>query len=114
MNGKPAAHHHLRSPTRRAVAARPQERNQETEVRFYLCDHLGTLNALINQRGDIAWATQLDAWGQVVKEYTPHSLYQPIRLPGQHQDQDTGSAIDITSQSWAGILTRIRLASLAD
>lgn len=59
-------------------------------MRYYLCDHLGTPNALINQRGDIAWAAQLDAWGQVVKEYNPHNLYQPIRLPGQHQDQDTG------------------------
>ena len=70
--------------------AQHKERNQSTEVRYYLCDHLGTPNALINQRGDIAWAAQLDAWGQVVKEYNPHNLYQPIRLPGQHQDQDTG------------------------
>lgn len=75
MNGKPAAHHHLRSPARRAVAAQLQEHNQETEVRFYLCDHLGTPNALLSQSGEIDWAAQLDAWGNVTQEYNPHGLY---------------------------------------
>ena len=33
---------------------------------------------------------QLDAWGNVRAEHNPDALYQPIRLPGQHADGDTG------------------------
>jgi RHS repeat-associated protein len=33
---------------------------------------------------------QLDAWGNVRAEHNPGDLYQPIRLPGQHADEDTG------------------------
>lgn len=33
---------------------------------------------------------QLDAWGNVRAENNPGDLYQPIRLPGQHADGNTG------------------------
>ena len=58
----------------------------------YLCDHLGTPNALTNDRGQIEWAAMLDAWGNVKAEHNPRNLYQPIRLPGQHDDIATGIA----------------------
>ncbi|MCP1106290.1 RHS domain-containing protein [Serratia nevei] len=38
---------------------------KEIEVRHYLCDHLGTPQALISQEGEIEWAAALDAWGNV-------------------------------------------------
>ena len=60
---------------------------QSVEIRYYLCDHLGTPNALVNDRGQIEWATVLDAWGNVKAEHNPKELYQSIRLPGQHIDK---------------------------
>ncbi|MEG1280133.1 MAG: RHS repeat-associated core domain-containing protein, partial [Comamonas sp.] len=70
--------------------------SQETEsakaiaLSYYLCDHLGTPQALVSAQGAGEWAAQLDAWGHVMAEYNPHNRYQPIRLPGQHEDEDTG------------------------
>ncbi|MEJ5128948.1 RHS repeat-associated core domain-containing protein [Comamonas sp. MYb21] len=56
----------------------------------HLCDHLGTSHALIREDTRVDWAVQLDAWGNVRVEHNPSGLYQPIRLPGQHADEDTG------------------------
>ncbi|QMV71597.1 RHS repeat protein [Comamonas piscis] len=63
---------------------------EKVEIRHYLCDHLGTPNALIREDSRLDWAVQLDAWGNVRAEHNPGDLYQPIRLPGQHADGDTG------------------------
>ncbi|MBP0714258.1 RHS repeat-associated core domain-containing protein [Burkholderia sola] len=65
-------------------------RAKHIEVRHYLCDHLGTPQALISQQGEVEWAAALDAWGNLQQEYNPKKLHQPIRLPGQHEDGDTG------------------------
>lgn len=67
-----------------------ERRAKEIEVRHYLCDHLGTPQALISQEGEIEWAAALDAWGNIEQEHNPKQLYQPIRLPGQHEDGETG------------------------
>ncbi|WP_264293984.1 RHS repeat-associated core domain-containing protein [Diaphorobacter aerolatus] len=67
-----------------------QENAKSVEVRHYLCDHLGTPNALFSSEGQVEWAATLDAWGNVKDEYSPKRLYQPIRLPGQHEDDATG------------------------
>ena len=72
------------------VNSQREESAKSVEVRHYLCDHLGTPNALVNDRGQIEWATVLDAWGNVKGEHNPHNLYQPIRLPGQHEDRGSG------------------------
>ena len=69
-----------------------QEQNQQTEitVRHYHCDHLGTPLALTDQNQQIVWAARLDPWGNVEQEFNPHDIEQSIRLPGQHQDKETG------------------------
>jgi RHS repeat-associated protein len=72
------------------VSAQRKEAAQKVEIRHYLCDHLGTPNALIREDSRLDWAVQLDAWGNVRAEHNPGDLYQPIRLPGQHADGDTG------------------------
>ena len=66
-----------------------QRTSQSVEIRYYLCDHLGTPHALLNHEGQMEWAAQLDAWGNVQREYNPKRRYQPIRLPGQHEDRET-------------------------
>ncbi|QMV72227.1 RHS repeat protein [Comamonas piscis] len=63
-----------------------KEAAEKVEIRHYLCDHLGTPNALIREDSRLDWAVQLDAWGNVREEHNPSDLYQPIRLPGQHAD----------------------------
>lgn len=63
---------------------------ESKQIHLYQCDHLGTPLALIDAQGKIAWAARLDPWGQVTAEYNPENLDQPIRLPGQHWDQESG------------------------
>ncbi|WP_460556420.1 RHS repeat-associated core domain-containing protein, partial [Comamonas piscis] len=72
------------------VSDQRKEAAEKIEIRHYLCDHLGTPNALIREDSRLDWAVQLDAWGNVRAEHNPGDLYQPIRLPGQHADGDTG------------------------
>ena len=69
-----------------------QEQAERTPitVRYYHCDHLGTPLALTDERNQIVWAARLDPWGNVEQEFNPNSIDQAIRLPGQHQDTDTG------------------------
>ena len=69
-----------------------QEQNQQTEitVRHYHCDHLGTPIALTDEQQNIVWAARLDPWGNIEQEFNPDNISQPIRLPGQHHDKDTG------------------------
>ena len=71
------------------VNSQRKQSAQSVEVRHYLCDHLGTPHALLNHEGEMEWAAQLDAWGNVQREYNPKRRYQPIRLPGQHEDEVT-------------------------
>ena len=65
-------------------------RSEGIEIRIYHCDHLGTPQALINLQGEVEWAASLDAWGNIEDQYNPNDLYQPIRLPGQHEDEGVG------------------------
>jgi RHS repeat-associated protein len=59
-------------------------------VHLYHCDHLGTPLALINQQGEVDWQAEFDAWGNQVAGRNPQHLYQPIRMQGQHYDEETG------------------------
>ncbi|QNP47418.1 RHS domain-containing protein [Diaphorobacter aerolatus] len=71
------------------VRTQRAESAQSVEVRYYLCDHLGTPNELVNEQGYCEWASLFDAWGNVQNEYNPKHLYQPIRLAGQQVDEIT-------------------------
>ena len=63
---------------------------KSAEMRHYLCDHLGVPNGLLNNCGEVKWLTTLDAWGRVKEIHEQKKEYQPIRLPGQHEDRTTG------------------------
>ena len=69
-----------------------QEQSEQTpiEVLYFHCDHLGTPLALTDPSRNIVWAAQLDPWGNVLQEFNPQNIEQPIRLPGQHHDRETG------------------------
>ncbi|CAB5711608.1 Cell wall-associated polypeptide CWBP200 [Delftia tsuruhatensis] len=63
---------------------------REQQIHLYHCDHLGTPLALIDPQGRIAWAARVGPWGNVIATYNPENLNQPIRLPGQHEDEESG------------------------
>ncbi len=71
-----------------------QQQQQQAHARitthYYHCDHLGTPLALTDSEGQIVWAASLDPWGNLLDEYDPHGIGQPIRLPGQIHDRETG------------------------
>lgn len=62
----------------------------ERQLHLYHCDHLGTPQALISQSGNVEWQAELDPWGNVVRERNSGEMYQPIRMQGQHYDDESG------------------------
>ena len=63
-------------------------------IAWYHCDHLGTPMELTDQHGNVAWAGQYKAWGEVREERSEwakqHGLSNPIRFQGQYHDHETG------------------------
>ncbi|MFW9082021.1 RHS repeat-associated core domain-containing protein [Pseudomonas sp. P2757] len=61
---------------------------------WYQCDHLGTPQELTDQQGNMAWAAQYKAWGQLTEKRSEwarqHGVTNPIRFQGQYHDHETG------------------------
>lgn len=75
----------------RALDAKPlAEPARAVTVRHYHCDHLGTPQALSDEVGRLVWLADCDPWGRLLHEHNPQRISQPIRLPGQHHDAETG------------------------
>ncbi|MFC4158754.1 RHS repeat-associated core domain-containing protein [Chitinimonas lacunae] len=70
----------LDAPLRGAIA----------QVAFYHCDHQGTPFALTDTAGELLWLARLDPWGRLLEESGPLAGDQPVRLPGQWWDEETG------------------------
>ncbi|WP_229905737.1 RHS repeat-associated core domain-containing protein [Rahnella laticis] len=63
----------------------------ELKLHLYHCDHLGTPVALINHKtGKVEWDAISDVWGNAVDIFNPYKLRQPIRMQGQHVDEESG------------------------
>ncbi|MFU2315195.1 RHS repeat-associated core domain-containing protein [Rahnella sp. PCH160] len=63
----------------------------ELKLHLYHCDHLGTPVALINHKtSKVEWDAILDVWGNAVDIFNPYKLRQPIRMQGQHYDEESG------------------------
>jgi RHS repeat-associated protein len=73
-----------------AVAQQQAEQTAKLTVQMYHCNHLGTPIALINTQGMIDWAVELDPWGNVLNEFNPNNIDQPIRMQGQQIDHESG------------------------
>jgi RHS repeat-associated protein len=73
-----------------AVAQQQAEDTAKLTIQMYHCNHLGTPIALINQSGLIDWAVELDPWGNVLNEFNPNEIDQPIRMQGQQIDRESG------------------------
>jgi len=85
----PATKQHLQRMKKR-LQEEEQQQKPPVEIHFYHCDHLGTPIALTDRNHHVIWAAKLDPWGNVEEEYNPNRIDQPIRLPGQHHDRETG------------------------
>lgn len=63
-------------------------------IAWYQCDHLGTPMELTDEQGNVAWAGQYKAWGEVREERSDwakqHGLTNQIRFQGQYHDHETG------------------------
>jgi len=70
------------------------QRNNAITLHYFLCDHLGTPLALINQNGTIDWVASLDPWGNIEHDqdsdtglhYNRYRYYDPIL--GTYINQD--------------------------
>ena len=60
------------------------------QVHLYPCDHRGMPVALINREGQAEWKAEVDPWGEHLSEENPHNIEQPLRLPGQWYDEESG------------------------
>jgi RHS repeat-associated protein len=73
-----------------AIAQQTAEQTAKLTIQMYHCNHLGTPIALINTQGMIDWAVELDPWGNVLNEFNPKGIDQPIRMQGQQVDRESG------------------------
>jgi RHS repeat-associated protein len=80
----------LEATARAAIAQQTAEQTAKLTVQMYHCNHLGTPIALINKQGMIDWAIELDPWGNVLNEFNPKGIDQPIRMQGQQIDRESG------------------------
>ena len=70
------------------------------QIYHYHNDQLGTPNELTNDKGEVVWLADYEAWGKTAKViYTPVKInqiqvsqgdLQPIRFQGQYFDEETG------------------------
>ena len=76
------------------------ETKSKIEIYHYHNDQLGTPNELTNDKGEIVWLADYEAWGNVSKEVWREETLkplqvekehlQPIRFQGQSFDEETG------------------------
>lgn len=62
----------------------------ECTIQYYNCNHLGTPQMLVDLQGNVVWQADYDPWGNRINEKNPSNLYQPIRMQGQHYDEESG------------------------
>ncbi|QRG80750.1 RHS repeat-associated core domain-containing protein [Citrobacter sp. R56] len=60
------------------------------KIHLYQCDHRGTPAALINQEGQTEWKAEVDPWGEILSEENPNNIEQPLWLPDQWYDEESG------------------------
>ncbi len=63
-------------------------------IAWYQCDYLGTPMELTDHHGEVAWAGQYKAWGDVREVRSDWAkqvgMSNPIRFQGQYHDHETG------------------------
>ncbi len=60
----------------------------ENDTYFFHCDHLGTPLAMTDETGETVWSGRYDPYGALIA--ATGAVHQPLRLPGQYADAETG------------------------
>jgi RHS repeat-associated protein len=55
---------------------------------FYLNDHLGTPQKIIDAAGEVVWAARYDSFGNAIIDID--TISNPLRFPGQYYDEESG------------------------
>ena len=55
---------------------------------YYITDHLGTPQALINKNMQVGWSGKYGAFGEL--SAVVNTVENPLRFPGQYYDEETG------------------------
>jgi RHS repeat-associated protein len=55
---------------------------------FYLNDHLGTPQKIIDAAGEVVWAARYDSFGNAIIDID--TITNPLRFPGQYYDEESG------------------------
>jgi RHS repeat-associated protein len=55
---------------------------------FYLNDHLGTPQKIIDAAGEVVWAARYDSFGNAIIDI--ETITNPLRFPGQYYDEESG------------------------
>jgi len=58
------------------------------QLYFYIKDHLGTPQKVVDENGDIKWAAEYESFGVV--NVTANTVSNNFRFPGQYYDAETG------------------------
>jgi RHS repeat-associated protein len=64
-------------------------KGRKSEIYYYLNDHLGTPQELVNGKGQIAWSAAYRAYGNLAVAFV-ESVPQPLRFQGQYFDAESG------------------------
>jgi len=80
----------LLANTRQGLQEAKQAELTPVTIHYFHNDHLGAPLALTDQQANIVWAVKRDPWGNIEEEYNPQGIEQPIGLPGQRLDKETG------------------------
>ncbi len=84
--------------------ARLVSKDDELKVYYYHTDHFGTPNELTDEKGEVVWLADYNAWGGISKicedfHYKTQFIgnvdisseqLQPLRFQGQYVDEETG------------------------
>lgn len=62
----------------------------DNEPYYYELDWRMMPIRLWNSRGDLVWKANANAWGQCETEVSKGNIHQPVRMPGQFEDELTG------------------------
>ena len=90
---RPAGARQRERPDHLAVRTRELHAGSEARVAVHanaiLTDHLGTPNAMLDERGELTWSAEIGAWGDL-RSVEGDRFACPFRWPGQYEDAETG------------------------
>ncbi len=79
----------LRQPEPQEIPKQDYLPKPTYSVYYYLNDHLGTPQELLNKHGELVWQARTSPYGEILKLGT-NKIPNPIRLPGQYEDKESG------------------------